>query len=155
MYMSEVKKEPFQVQGIHRLGVLVDRERQAVVSDDPGGGFQIHLPQPLLLLPRIGDLPVCRQEFGEDVPCRPLCAPRQRTHLREQCMQISYYGTATRHSYLIGRTPHGAGAGAGWRGGWVDGYTCVRTCVKESAVEIKDHGGDLVRRGGHGTTLCG
>lgn len=78
MYMSEVKKEPFQVQGIHRLGVLVDRERQAVVSDDPGGGFQIHLPQPLLLLPRIGDLPVCRQEFGEDVPCRPLCAPRQR-----------------------------------------------------------------------------
>lgn len=58
-------------------------------------------------------------------------------------------------SYLIGRTPHGAGAGAGWRGGWVDGYTCVRTCVKESAVEIKDHGGDLVRRGGHGTTLCG
>ena len=29
----------------------------------------------------------------------------------------------------------------------MDGYTVhVRTCVKEGAVEIKDHGGDLVRR---------
>lgn len=29
----------------------------------------------------------------------------------------------------------------------------MRTCVKEGAVEIKYHGGDLVRRGGHGSTL--
>lgn len=151
MYMSEVKKEPFQVQGIHRLGVLVDRERQAVVSDDPGGGFQIHLPQPLLLPPRIGDLPVCRQEFGEDVPCRPLCAKTTHAFARAvHANQLLRHSDTTQLSDRSYSTRSGSGSGMARRlGGW------IRTCVKESAVEIKDHGGDLVRRGGHGTTLCG
>lgn len=44
----------------------------------------------------------------------------------------------------------------GEEAGWMDGRIHVRTCVEESAVEIKDHGGDLVR-GGHGrrSTLGG
>jgi len=35
------------------------------------------------------------------------------------------------------------------------GWTLVRTCVKEGAVEIKNHGGDLVRRGHGRRTLRG
>ena len=70
----KTEKKPSQVERMHRLGVLLDRERQPVISDDSSGGLQIHLAQPLLLFLRIRDLPVRRQEFVEDVPCRPLCA---------------------------------------------------------------------------------
>jgi hypothetical protein len=30
--------------------------------------------------------------------------------------------------------------------GWIRERACVRTCVQEGAVEVEDHGGDLVRR---------
>ena len=122
MFYRHVKTEekPFQVERMHRLGVLLDGQRQPVISDDPGGGFQVHLAQPLLFLLRVRDLPVRRQELVQDIPRRPLCARTINTLRREQ---------------------HCDGASGTERG-----RVRVRTCVQDGAVEIEDHRGDLVRR---------
>lgn len=77
--MLKREKEPSQVEWMHRLGVFLDGQRQPVISDDPGGGFQVHLAQPLLFLLRVGDLPVRRQELVQDIPGRPLCAQHEHT----------------------------------------------------------------------------
>ena len=118
MFYRHVKTEekPFQVERMHRLGVLLDGQRQSVISDDPGGGFQVHLAQPLLFLLRVRDLPVRRQELVQDIPRRPLCARAINTSRREN-----------RHSDGASQWN---GAREGRRGGWMGprAYLCPGWC---------------------------